>query len=203
MIGYLKGHLKDKKPDVLVLDVNGVGYRVHIPLSTFYHLPGTGEGVELLVHTHVREDQISLFGFGRQEELDIFRAIISVRGCGPKIALTVLSGMEPDAVLESLTSGDAARLATVPGIGKKTAERLIYELKEILSRYLSTRPAAVPGAESQQPPPPLMDDLLSALVNLGYPKSQAEKAVQQTYRDHPEAAFEILLRKSLRHMMKR
>jgi len=126
LIGYLKGTLRDKKPDVLLLDVHGVGYRVHIPLSTFYLLPGPGEEMELLVHTHVRDDQITLFGFSRQEELDIFRAITSVRGCGPRIALTVLSGMEPDAVLESLTSADAARLATVPGIGKKTAERLIY-----------------------------------------------------------------------------
>jgi len=202
LIGYLKGTLRNKKPDVLLLDVHGVGYRVHIPLSTFYLLPGPGEEMELLVHTHVRDDQITLFGFSRQEELDIFRAITSVRGCGPRIALTVLSGMEPDAVLESLTSADAARLATVPGIGKKTAERLIYELKEKLSCYLSDRPAAVSGAESQ-PAPALMDDLLSALVNLGYPKAQAEKAVQQAYREQPEAAFEILLRKSLRHVMKR
>jgi len=202
LIGYLKGTLRDKKPDVLLLDVHGVGYRVHIPLSTFYLLPGLGDEMELLVHTHVRDDQITLFGFSRQDELDIFRAITSVRGCGPRIALTVLSGMEPDAVLESLTSADAARLATVPGIGKKTAERLIYELKEKLARYLSTRPAAVSGGENQ-PPPALMDDLLSALVNLGYPKAQAEKAVQQAYRDQPEAAFEILLRKSLRHVMKR
>jgi Holliday junction DNA helicase RuvA len=203
LIGYLRGSLRDKKPDVLVLDVHGVGYRLHIPLSTFYPLPDPGADVELLVHTHVRDDQITLFGFGRQDELDIFRAIISVRGCGPRIALTVLSGMEPEAVLESLTSGDAARLATVPGIGKKTAERLIYELKEKLSRYLTTRPGASPAAEGQPPPPELADDLLSALVNLGYPKAQAEKAVQQAYREQPEAAFEILLRKSLRQLMKR
>jgi len=191
LIGYLKGTLRDKKPDVLLLDVHGVGYRVHIPLSTFYLLPGPGEEMELLVHTHVRDDQITLFGFSRQEELDIFRAITSVRGCGPRIALTVLSGMEPDAVLESLTSADAARLATVPGIGKKTAERLIYELKEKLSRYLAGGPGPAGGAAAEEGSLPLAR---AALVELGYSVLEAERLLSSLDAELP---VEELIREAL------
>lgn len=200
MIGYLNGRIREKKPDSALIDVGGVGYRVHIPLSTFYSMAPPGECQELHIHTHVREDQITLFGFATTTELDIFRALTSVRGFGPRMALTVLSGMDPETLLQHLVNGDVGALSTIPGIGRKTAERLIYELKEKLHRYIGeTIPTA--GPEAGSPLPDSFEDLVSAMLNLGYNRTQAEKAVRQACRDNPAADFETLIRQSLKTLM--
>jgi Holliday junction DNA helicase RuvA len=203
VIASLRGILQEKKPDAVVVDVHGVGYHLLIPLSTFYKLPDPGTEHVFHVHTHVREDQITLFGFHSRRELDIFHALLSVRGCGPRMALTVLSGMETEALLQCLVRADVAGLSRIPGIGPKTADRLVYELKEKLSRYLeiSAEPAAT--AEQGALPPDMQEDLVSAMVNLGYNRSQAEKALVKAAEDDPEAGFETLLKRSLRRLMAR
>lgn len=201
MIAYLKGTIQDKKPDAVILDVNGVGYLVHIPLSTFYKVPAAGAGMDLHVYTHVREDQLALFGFATGMELDIFRALVTVPGFGPKKALTVLSGMEAETLIQCLTTGDVVTLSSIPGIGRKTAERLIYELKEKLHKYIETPIPAAAGSATI--PAATADDLLSALINLGYPKAQAEKAVAQAARQLPDGSFESLLKQALKQMLAR
>ncbi|MBN2429966.1 MAG: Holliday junction branch migration protein RuvA [Acidobacteria bacterium] len=201
MIAFLRGIITEKKPDHAILDVSGVGYMVHIPVSTFYQLAGEGESQELYIHTHVREDQLALYGFASQQELDMFRALCSVRGFGPRLAVTVLSGMEPEMLIQCLVNGDAVRLSTIPGLGRKTAERLIYELKDKLPRYVEAMtgtagegPAAIPAAG-------FSEDLVSALVNLGYARNVAEKAVAMAVRETPDAGFESLLKRSLKIMI--
>lgn len=203
MIAQLRGRILEKKPETVILDVQGVGYLVHVPLSTFYKLAEPGQEEILRIHTHVREDLLALYGFASQVELDIFRALLTVRGCGPKIALTVLSGMEPETLLQSLASGDAKRLSTIPGIGKKTADRLILELKEKLSKYLETAQVATAAATAPRPSTEVSDDIVSALVNLGYNRAQAEAALGHAFQEAPEASFETLLKKSLRGLMKK
>lgn len=201
MIASLTGFVQEKKPDMVIVNVHGVGYLLQIPLSTFYKLPAAGDSCTMAVHTHVREDQISLFGFHTGLELDIFKALISVTGFGPKKALTVLSGMEPEQITQCITAGDITGLSGIPGVGRKTAERLVLELREKLHKYL---PAGQPDETPRQAgalPPAELDDLISALVNLGYGKPQAEKAVFQVSREHPGEPFEKLLRISLKFLM--
>jgi len=203
LIAYLKGIVRDKKPDQVIVEVRGVGYLVQIPLSTFYKLPAVGEEQEFHVYTHVREDQISLFGFADQQELDIFRALLSVRGFGPKMALTTLSGMDADSLIQCLVNSDVIGLSGIPGIGKKTAERLIYELREKLHKYVETKTAAATAGDVTEGMSIYMDDLISALVNLGYPKQQAEKAVRLGLQEAPDDSFESLLKRSLKIIMAR
>jgi len=202
LIALLRGRIHEKKPEIVILDVQGVGYQVHVPLSTFYKLAEPDQEQTLRIHTHVREDVLALYGFASPVELDIFRALLTVRGCGPKIALTVLSGLEPEILLQSLAAGDARRLSTIPGIGKKTADRLILELKEKLAKYLETTQAAV-AAAAPSPSAEVSDDIVSALVNLGYNRGQAEAALAHAFQEAPEASFETLLKKSLRGLMKK
>jgi holliday junction DNA helicase RuvA len=178
----------------VLLDVQGVGYEVHIPLSTFYEIERRGDGgVALHIHTHLREDGIALFGFWTEREKLLFERLIGVSGIGPRLARVILSGMAPDDLMAALAAGDLGRLATIPGIGKKTAERMVLELREAM-RLLA---AALP----EQPAVTTADgDVVSALVNLGYKASQAERAVADARRDKPDAAFHELLRASLNRL---
>jgi Holliday junction DNA helicase RuvA len=184
----------------VTLDVGGVGYKVFIPLSTYYELEGEGTTVAFRVHTHVREDTIALYGFLTEVEEALFEKLISVAGVGPALALKVLSGLEPRELAEAIHRSDLRRLSSVPGVGKKTAERLVVELKDKMPAVMSLAGEAEPGEQVPSPEIVLRDDLVSALVNLGYQKNQAEKAVGHILREEPELTFEIALKKSLRHL---
>ncbi len=198
MIALLRGRLVEKHPNRLIVDVGGVGYDVQVPLSTFYDMAEPGGEVALRVHTLVREDAISLFGFGSALEQALFERLISVNGVGPKLALATLSGIEPADLLRAVRTADVARLSSIPGIGKKTAERIVLELKDKL-------PASAPADAGVAAPPPadpdadLRTDVLSALVNLGYQRAQAEKAIDAVLKD-PQSprAFDRVLRQALR-----
>ena len=195
MIGRLSGRLIALSPEEVLIDCHGVGYQVLIPLSTYYELQGRSEDetVALSIHTHVREDAFALFGFWTERERALFRRLISVSGIGPKLARVVLSGMAPDDLVRSITGGDAVRLATVPGIGKKTAERMVLELRDKLDELTA-------GAAPAAPSTPGQDDLVAALVNLGYRSSHAEKAVSEVTRDEPDGEFAPLLRLALKRL---
>jgi Holliday junction DNA helicase RuvA len=196
MIGYLQGHLLRTTPERLLLDVQGVGYEVHIPLSTFYEIErrAAGERVALFIHTQVREDDISLFGFWTEREKLLFERLIGVSGIGPRLARVVLSGMPPDDLLAAIASGDLGRLSSIPGVGKKTAERMVLELREKMRELAADLPET-PAAAG-----PADQDVVSALVNLGYKSSQAERAVAEARREKPDAAFNDLLRASLNRL---
>ena len=192
MIAHISGRLLRKSPQEAVVDVQGVGYRVFIPVSTFYRLGEEGAAVSLLIHTHVREDALSLFGFESPGEQSLFERLIDVAGIGPKLALNILSGIEAPDLVEALRSADVPRLTRVPGVGKKTAERLVLELKDRLPVLVG---APAPQAAAADP---MKEDLLSALANLGYSRGEGEKAVTPALREDPHGRFEDLLRRSLR-----
>ena len=199
MIALLRGSLIEKAANRLIVDVNGVGYEVLVPLSTFYALGDAGSQVTLRTHTHVREDVMALYGFLTRLEQDLFERLISINGVGPKLALAVLSGIEPADLLRALRLNDAARLTAIPGVGKKTAERITLELKDRLPASLqATGPAAPPASPADQ----MRDDLLSALVNLGYQRPLAEKALDKVLPGRQDARFEDALRDVLRALMK-
>jgi Holliday junction DNA helicase RuvA len=191
MIARLRGTLVDKHPSRIVVDVGGVGYDVQIPLSTFYPLGEPGSNVELRVHTHVREDILALFGFATALEHDLFERLISINGVGPKLALAVLSGIEPAELIRAVRGQDVARLTKIPGVGKKTAERIGLELKDRL-----------PDVPEGQARPPVEDerrsDLLSALVNLGYQRAGVEKALDGVLAEAPQGTFEESLKAVLK-----
>lgn len=191
MIAHLQGRLLRKRPQEAVVDVHGVGYRVQIPLSTFYKLPPEGESLELRTHTHVREDSLQLFGFLTQEEQDLFERLIGVSGVGPKVALNILSGIEAPELAEALRTADVTRLTRVPGVGKKTAERLVLELKDKM-------PAAGPTAPPPSPASATRRDLVSALVHLGYSQPEADRVAERVLREDVGARFEDALRRALR-----
>ena len=191
MIAHLRGRILKKGPQEAVIDVAGVGYRVTIPLSTFYRLGDVGAEAALLIHTHVREDALALYGFLTDEEQLLFERLLSVSGVGPKVALGILSGIEAPDLVEALRASDVARLTRIPGVGKKTAERLVLELKD----KMPARTA--PPAEASSPGGASRDDLLSALVHLGYSRPEAERGVDKALREGKEARFEDLLRRSL------
>ena len=198
MIALLRGTLVEKNPSRLIVDVGGVGYDVLVPLSTFYVLGEPGAGVTLRIHTHVREEALALYGFATTLEQDLFERLISIGGVGPKLALAVLSGIEPAELVRAIRLQDVARLTAIPGIGKKTAERIGLELKDRLP------PALQPADHAAPEPPPgdqLRADLLSALLNLGYPRPAAERAIDATVKDG-DTAFEQALRNVLRALMK-
>ncbi len=194
MIAQLHGRLIRKQPQELVLDVSGVGYRVTIPLSTFYRLEEVGGEVTLLTHTHVREDTLALFGFLTAAEQALFERLIAVSGVGPKLAVAILSGIEAPDLALALRSSDVARLTRIPGVGKKTAERLVLELKDKV-KDLSLQASA----EAAQPAAPstAQEDLVSALVHLGYSRPEAERGVERALKEG-EGRFEDVLRRSLR-----
>ncbi len=198
MIGSLRGALRRITPELLLLDVGGVGYAVRAPLSTYYELAqmAAGSEVELLVHTQVRDDAIELFGFLTELELQLFQQLISVNGIGPRLAQGVLSGMAPPELLAAVAGGDVARLVRIPGVGKKTAERMVLELRDKAAKLAAaagTTVAAVPSEDH---------DLVEALVNFGYRQVAAERAVAHVRKHHPDAEFGELLRLSLRDISK-
>jgi holliday junction DNA helicase RuvA len=197
MIAYLRGRLLDKQVNRVVVDVEGVGYEVHVPLSTFYDVGEPGAEVALRVHTHVREDALALFGFLTTLELQLFERLISVNGIGPKLALAVLSGIEPRELIAAIRRGDVARLTGIPGIGKKTAERLGLELKDRLPAGLLPETGAQVAGESS-----LRQDVLSALLNLGYHRPLAERAVDGAIKSGGEEGFERTLKNALRELAK-
>ena len=199
MIARLAGSLLDKNPGRIVVDVQGVGYDVQVPLSTFYVVGEPGASVSLRVHTHVREDVIALYGFATSLEQDLFERLISISGIGPKLALAVLSGIETPDLVRAIRAQDVARLTAIPGVGKKTAERIGLELKDRLPQSLQ---AATDTAKPPLPEDQLRADLLSALLNLGYPRGAAEKAIEKEMNAAPDAAFEQALRAVLRALMK-
>jgi Holliday junction DNA helicase RuvA len=196
MIAFLRGRLLEKHPNRLIVDVHGVGYDVQVPLSTFYDMAEPGAEVSLRVHTHVREDQIALYGFGSHLEQQVFERLISVSGIGPRLALAALSGIEPEELVRAVRSADVARLSSIPGIGKKTAERITLELKDKLPIAAAAVGATIAAAA---PSPDMRTDLLSALLNLGYQRAHAEKAVDVTLKTaDASATFEQSLRAALR-----
>ena len=196
MIAQLYGRIVSKDPQEVVLDTGGVGYRVFIPVSTFYRLPDTGAEARLRIHTHVREDALALFGFLSEIEHSLFEKLIGVAGVGPKLAVTILSGMEAPDLVDALRAGDIPRLVRIPGVGRKTAERLVLELKDKL-------PARAPSLDSGPAAPPPhtpREDLLLALVHLGYSRPEAERGAENALREQPDGRFEELLRLSLRSL---
>ena len=195
MIAHLRGRILDKQPNRIVVDVAGVGYDVSVPLSTFYGLGDTGSEIALRIHTHVREDALLLYGFATRLEQDLFERLIAISGIGPKVALAVLSGIEPADLIRAIERSDLARLTAIPGVGKKTSERIVLELKDRLPKV-----AQAPAAGDALPPSTLRDDVLSALINLGYHRPLAEKAVESAIKATPDGDFERTLRQALREL---
>jgi len=199
MIARLTGRVVEKQATRLVLDVQGVGYDVQVPLSTFYHLPDAGGVVTLRIHTHVREDALSLFGFGTALEQQLFERLIGISGIGPKLALAVLSGIDPMELVRAVQAGDVGRLTLIPGVGKKTAERMGLELKDRLPQQLTEDLAAAGSSAGGMS---VRADVLSALLNLGYHRPLAEKAVDAALKAPGEPVFERVLRDALQRMTK-
>ena len=199
MIAHLRGRILEKHPNRLVVDVTGVGYDVFVPLSTFYGLADAGGDVALRIHTHVREDALVLYGFMTRLEQELFERLIGVSGIGPKLALAVLSGIEPQELIRAIERGDVARLTAIPGVGKKTAERIVLELKDRLPRAPAV--ASLDGSAPVEPSS-VRDDVLSALLNLGYHRPLAEKAVASALKIVPDGGFERALKQALRELAK-
>jgi holliday junction DNA helicase RuvA len=195
MIAQIRGQLVEKRPGAVVVETQGIGYQLFVSLSTFYDLPEANQGVRLHTYTHVREDLLQLFGFSTFLEKEIFQILIGVSGIGPKLALNILSGIAPAELIASLQAEDVARLTTIPGVGRKTAERLVFDLKEKI-RKIAVRDE-VPKEEKKKKDQ-VVEDVVSALVNLGYRKNQAEAVVEQVWRQRPEASLEEVLKASLR-----
>jgi len=199
MIGLLRGRIADKQPNTLIVDVQGVGYEVHVPLSTFYDAGDIGAEITLRIYTHVREDALQLYGFLTELERRLFEKLIGISGIGPKLAIAVLSGMDPRELMSSVQRGDVARLTGIPGVGKKTSERIVLELRDRLAQLPGGAPAdAAPSNGADR----VRSDLLSALQNLGYHRPQAEKAVDATLQTMSEPTFEHALKVALRELMR-
>lgn len=198
MIGFLRGSLLRSSPDRVLLDVGGVGYEVHVSLPTYEGLLAhpTGEEVSVFVHTHMRDDGISLFGFSSEAERSFFELLIQVGGIGPKLARNILSGGPLSSLLSALVQGDIVRLSKTPGVGKKTAERMVLELRDKVQTLSADLPTAAATASS------VANDLTSALLNLGYRQAEADRAVSETLRELPDAPFQQLLRSSLKRLSK-
>jgi Holliday junction DNA helicase RuvA len=200
MIALITGKLRRKAPDYLVVDVSGVGYRVHVPLSTFSSMPEPGEEVSLHIHTHLREESLSLFGFLTESEKDMFLLLMTVSGIGPKLALAVLSALPVADLSCALRAADDSVLCAIPGIGKKTAARMVLELKDKISMLL-------PQQDDGSAPRPVQkgeqEDVVSALVNLGYKRPQAEEAVRKVSLRQEKLTVEDLIRETLALLMKR
>lgn len=199
MIAFLRGRILDKQPNQLIVDVQGVGYLVHVPLSTFYEAGEVGQEAGLRIHTHVREEALQLYGFLSLLEQQLFERLINISGIGPKLAIAVLSGIEPHDFIGAVQRADLARLTAIPGVGRKTAERIVLELKDRLAQFAvlpGQTPAPVAASER------LRDDLLSALQNLGYHRPPAEKAIDATLASGDAPSFEQALKAALRELMR-
>jgi len=207
MIAHLSGTLLSKEPNAVILDVGGVGYEVTIPISTFYDLEDAGSNVKLRIYTHVREDALQLYGFKTLRERELFMRLISVSGIGPRLGITLLSGMTADEMIASIRTNNLARLTLIPGVGRKTAERLVMELRDKVASLSSpeleeelgaARGAGAPVATGDA----LHSDVLSALLNLGYQRGSAEKAVTSALDEGGDVSVESILRRSLRKLAK-
>jgi Holliday junction DNA helicase RuvA len=199
MIALLNGTLLEKAPSRLIVDVGGVGYDVQVPLSTFYVVGEPGAAIALRIHTHVREDVIALYGFATPLEQDLFERLIAISGIGPKLALAVLSGIEPADLVKAVRLQDVARLTAIPGIGKKTAERIGLELKDRLPASMA---AAGQARAAATPRDQIRDDLMSALLNLGYQRPAAEKAIDRVATAGADLRFEQALKDVLRALVR-
>lgn len=203
MIGFLSGKILEKDANTVIVDVAGVGYEVTIPLSTFYELGEVGSDVSLRIFTHVREDALQLFGFKTARERDLYLKLISVQGIGAKSGITMLSGMSADEIVSAIRTNNIARLTSIPGVGKKTAERMVVELRDKIGELAlgaTAGAAAVSGTETS--PDSVFDDALSALVNLGYQRNAAERALQEAAKDGTELSVQKLLRSALQRLAK-
>ena len=196
MIAHIRGRLFKKTPESVIVQVGGIGYEVLVPLSTFYSLPDENREVDLYIYTHVREDALVLFGFSTRLEKNLLLMLISVSGIGPKLAVNILSGIGPEELLDAVASGDSARLQRIPGVGRKTSERIVLELKDRAARFGSQREEAGTTADyrGQQG----MEDAVSALMNLGYAAKPAREAVEKAHSTPKAADLEGLIREALR-----
>lgn len=205
MIAYLSGKILEKEANTVIIDVGGIGYEATIPLSTFYELGETGEDVSLRIFTYVREDTLQLFGFKTLQERELFLKLITVSGIGPKAGISMLSGMNSDEIIAAIRTDNLARLTSIPGIGKKTAERLVIELRDKVASLASiSSPGSNISTDGQIPVSTneIYDDAISALVNLGYQRNAAEKAVNKAVQEGTEMSVQKLLRRSLQLLAK-
>jgi Holliday junction DNA helicase RuvA len=207
MISHLSGTLLSKEPNSVIVDVGGVGYEVTIPVSTFYDLADEGAPVKLRVYTHVREDVLQLYGFKTRRERDLFMQLISVSGIGPKLGITLLSGMSADEMIASIRTNNLARLTLIPGVGRKTAERLVMELRDKVASLSPAEFEEELGAATATGAPlatedSMRSDVLYALLNLGYQRGAAEKAVTSALDEGGDISVELILRRSLRKLAK-
>ena len=200
MIGFLRGQVLDKQPNLLIVDVQGVGYEVHVPLSTYYDVGDAGSDIALHIYTHVREEAFHLYGFLTTIEQQLFERLIAISGIGPKLAVAVLSGIEPRDLVDAVQRGDIARLTGIPGVGRKTAERMVLELKDRLSQLDVAPGTGEPVSAGQGER--LRADVLSALQNLGYHRPLAEKAVDSMLSSTSEPSFEQALKTALRELVR-
>ena len=206
MIAHLSGTLLSKQATSVILDVGGVGYEVTIPISTFYELEEPGSKVQLRIYTHVREDALQLYGFKTARERELFLRLISVSGIGPRLGITLLSGMSADEMIASIRTNNLARLTLIPGVGRKTAERLVMELRDKIAALSSPELEEEFGEKPSVPVAPteetVRSDALSALVNLGYQRSAAEKAINAAIGEGGDISVESILRRTLRRLAK-
>ena len=192
MIASLRGRLLEKHPNFVIIDAGGVGYAVTVPVSTFSHIGGIGEEVRLLIYTHVREDTFALYGFADGREKELFEKLITISGIGPRLAVTILSGLPTDELLDAIRVGDAKRLTRIPGVGRKTGERIALELREKLeSLDTDERPEGVSLSDAMQ------QDVVSTLINLGCNRAAADKAVRKAVTEGVAVEFELLFRRSM------
>ncbi len=199
MIAHLTGILFSKRPQSVVIDTAGVGYHINIPLSTFYQLPDEMEKVSLHVYTHVREDMLQLFGFQTKTEKEIFLLLISISGIGPKLALNILSGIGIKELLSAIMSADSERISAIPGVGKKTSQRITLELKEKVSDIaegIEVRPREKMQIRNKE----IFDDALSALINLGYQSKSAKIVIENVLRNDNDINLDTLLKEALRNL---
>jgi holliday junction DNA helicase RuvA len=200
MIAHLSGKLLEKHVNSVIVETNGVGYEVTIPLSTFYEIGEVGSEISLRIYTHVREDALQLFGFKTERERQLYLKLISVQGIGAKSGITMLSGMSADEIIAAVRTDNLARLTSIPGVGRKTAERMVVELRDKLDDLSATAQAAASSASV--PVDAVYDDALSALTNLGYQKTAAEKALKNALNEGTENSVQKLLRRSLQLLAK-
>jgi holliday junction DNA helicase RuvA len=196
MIAHLRGTLLAKHPNQAIVETHGVGYDIAISVPTFTELPAPGAEVALHIHTHVREDALSLYGFLRPVEKQLFEKLLTVSGIGPKLAITILSGMPVDEMVDAIRGGNLARLTRIPGIGKKTAERMVLELRDKLPAAAGESETSIAAAT------PVEEDVISALVNLGYQRATADKALLAARGGEGPQSFEVLFREALRSLSK-
>ena len=206
MIAYLSGKILEKEANSVIIDAGGIGYEATIPLSTFYELGEIGEEIALRIFTYVREDALQLFGFNTLQERELFLKLITVSGIGPKVGISMLSGMNSDEIIAAIRTDNLARLTSIPGIGKKTAERLVIELRDKVADLMATASAdgvsAPIGGELPASTNEIYDDAISALVNLGYQRNAAEKALKKAIQEGTEMSVQKLLRRSLQLLAK-